>query len=287
MFTNTTIISISPEQFPERLKQINDPPKILYMRGGFPDEKCRFLAVVGARRFTPYGKQVCEELIAGLRGQSIVIVSGLALGIDSIAHRAALASGLKTVVVPGSGLSDNVLYPSANRALADKILESEGCLVSEFAPDFCATPWSFPQRNRIMAGLSDAVLVIEAEKKSGTLITAKLATEYNRDVLTVPGSIHSRNSEGPHLLLRLGAVPITKSDDILEALHLDIIAKPENKYVDCSQDEIRVIALLADPLSRDTLIERLGMPISNANVLLSVMELKDIIEEFMGEVHLK
>lgn len=281
------IRSLMPNDFPRRLREINDPPKKLYLRGTMPPEEAHFLAVVGARRYTPYGKDACERLIAGLAGQPIVIVSGLALGIDSIAHRAALSAGLATVAVPGSGLADDVLYPPANRHTAEKILEAGGALVSEFEPDFRATPYSFPQRNRVMAGLSDAVLVIEAEAKSGTLITAKLATGYNRDVLAVPGSIYARNSEGPHLLIRLGATPITKCEDILEALHIQAPTKPEDKYKDCSADEIKVVDLLHEPLRRDILIEKLNIGISQANILLSVMELKNLIEESMGEIRLK
>ncbi len=282
--------TLQPEEFPSRLRQIPDPPKRLYIEGELPTDECKFLAVVGARRFTPYGKEVCEKLIEGLRGHSIIIVSGLALGIDGIAHRAALAANLKTLAVPGSGLGRDVLYPSAHKNLAEKILASGGCLLSEFEPDFRATTYSFPLRNRIMAGLSDAVLIIEAEKKSGTLITSRLAADYNRDVLTVPGSIYAKNSEGPHLLLRLGATPITCSNDILEALHIPTVENTESsatKYSDCSADELKVVELLSSPLPRSTLIEKLGLPTSTVNIVLSVMELKGLVEESLGEIRLK
>src|SRR3989344_4618820 len=188
------------DQFPRRLREIPDPPEKLYMQGVLPSEEHKWLCVVGSRRYTNYGKEVCGKLIEGLRGYPVVIVSGLALGIDALAHRAALAANLPCVAVPGSGLSPHVLHPASNRRLADDILLSGGAMLSEFEPDFRPTLWSFPQRNRIMAGLSDAVLVIEAESKSGTLITSKLATEYNRDVFTLPGSIFSSTSAGPHML---------------------------------------------------------------------------------------
>lgn len=254
-----------------------------------PPEKYKHLCVVGARKYSEYGKQATEKLIAGLRGYPIVIISGLALGIDSIAHRAALTAGLLTMAVPGSGLGPRVLYPASHRQLADKIVEDGGCLLSEFEPDFRPTSYSFPQRNRIMAGLSDAVLVVEAELQSGTLITSKLATEYNRDVFTVPGSIFSRTSAGPHMLLRLGATPITSSVELLEALGFDgtLGLQPATpNYNECSPDEKKVIALLKNPLSRDEIIDALGIPASHVNILLSTMELKGLIKESLGNIHL-
>lgn len=278
------------KQLPKRLQEISDPPKKLYIRGNLPKEEYKWLAVVGARKNSQYGKDACEKLIAGLRGQPIVIVSGLAMGIDSIAHRSALDAGLVTIAVPGSGLDDKVLYPSLNKSLANKILESGGALLSEFEPNYKATIWGFPQRNRIMAGLSDAVLVIEAETKSGTLITSRLASEYNREVLTVPGSIFSRNSDGPNMLIRLGATPVRSSEDILEALGLlTDEAKQKSldlKYTDCSAEEMKIIDALANPLSRDDLARKLGIPVSELNTLLSILEIKGLIKESLGEIHL-
>lgn len=251
-----------------------------------PPEEHKWLCVVGSRRYSPYGKEVCEKLIAGLSNKPVVIVSGLALGIDSIAHRAALEAGLKCVVVPGSGISREVLYPVSNRRFADKIVDSGGCLISEFSPSFAATLWSFPQRNRIMAGLSDAVLVIEAEKKSGTLITARLASEYNRDVLAVPGSIFASSSEGPHLLMRLGATPVRNSGELLSALGLKGENTEKKNYDDCSPEEMEIIKLLKNPMERDALISASKLPISKTNAVLSLLEIKGLISETMGEMHL-
>ncbi|MEK7107695.1 MAG: DNA-processing protein DprA [Patescibacteria group bacterium] len=282
---------LKPEYWPPLLKEIPDPPEKLYIRGVVPDWNQKFLCVVGARRFTSYGKETCEKLITGLRGYPITIVSGLALGIDSIAHKAALAAGLKTLSVPGSGLASEAIHPRIHRVLADKIVEAGGALLSEFEPDFRATLWAFPQRNRIMAGLANATLVVEAEKKSGTLITAKLATDYNRDVLTIPGSIFSPNSEGPHLLIRLGATPITSPAELLEALGFKTEAKNSQAqlalaYADCSPDEKKILELLREPLARDILIGKLNFPASRINALLSVLEIKGLIKESMGELHL-
>jgi len=215
---NTEIKKLSKKEFPSQLFEIPEPPKEFFVRGEMPSNDSVLLTIVGSRKYSSYGRDACETLIAGLVGYDIVIVSGLALGIDTIAHKAALGAGLKTIAVPGSGLDDKVLYPSTNRLLAKDIIEKGGALLSEFAPDFRATIWGFPQRNRIMAGLSQATLVIEAEEKSGTLITARLALDYNRDVLAVPGSILSQGSRGTNQLLRQGATPITSSEDLLGAL---------------------------------------------------------------------
>lgn len=278
---------LSPEQFPPLLREINDPPEQLFVRGALPPEDAKLLCVVGARKYTSYGKDVCEKLIAGLRGFPIVIVSGLALGIDSIAHRAALAAGLTTLAVPGSGLNPDVLYPSAHRGLAEEIVAQGGALVSEFEPDFRATPWSFPQRNRIMAGLSHAVLVVEAQQKSGTLITARLAAEYNRDVLVVPGSIFSENSAGPHMLLRIGATPITAAADILEALGFDRETDPsqrDQEIKSCSAEEKQVLQALTEPRTRDELCKILNVSARELNARISLLEIKGIIRESLGKI---
>lgn len=288
MFRDFEIEIIDTHDFP-LLSEIPDAPEKLYVLGKLPSPDTKLLAVVGSRKYTQYGKDVCEQLIAGLRGYNIAIVSGLALGIDSIAHRAALDAGLKTIAVPGSGLDASVLYPSSHKQLAEKILEAGGALISEFEPKFRATPYSFPQRNRIMAGMSHAVLVIEAEIKSGTLITSKFATEYNRDVLTVPGSIFSQNSAGPNILIRLGATPVTKSEDILEVLGFKINEIPQNlelKYADSSEEELLVVKILIEPLPKDELIRRMKLSVSKASSVISIMEIKGLIVESMGEIRL-
>lgn len=275
-----------PQNFPRRLREITDPPKKLYVQGTLPPEDHKWLAVVGSRKYTNYGKEACEKLTLGLAGYPVVIVSGLALGIDALAHRAALDAKLPCVAVPGSGLDPKILYPSTNRRLADEILKTGGALLSEFEPDFRATAWGFLQRNRIMAGLSDAVLVIEAEQRSGSLVTSKFATEYNRDVFTVPGSIFSSSSTGPHMLIKLGATPITSPADLLEALGFKSNEKVACDYSDCTPEEKKVIELLAESLPRDDLIDALDIPINQANALLSLMELKGLIKESTGEIHL-
>lgn len=288
------IQKMSRKDWPPLLEEINQKPEKLFYAGKVPDWKRKLLCIVGARKNTSYGKEAIETLMEGLRGYPITIVSGLALGIDSIAHKAALKNNLPTIAVPGSGISLEVLHPQSHVLLAQEIVREGGTIMNEFDPEFKATYWSFPQRNRIMAGMSNATLVIEAEKKSGTLITARLATEYNRDVLALPGSIFNTTSEGPHMLIKLGAAPIRESDDILEALHLE--KTPENpksedeKYFDCSEKEMLIIHMLSEPLERDEILRQASalhqIPISETQTILSLLELKGLIKEALGEIRL-
>lgn len=308
------ITTLQKEQFPLLLKEIPHCPKSLYIQGatlGSLNSQSKFLCVVGARKYSEYGKRACQELILGLKDYPVVIVSGLAIGIDCIAHQSALDAGLRTISIPGSGLNKDVLYPKSNRNLGGKILESGNTLLSEYEPDARSEPWMFPQRNRIMAGISHATLIVECEKKSGTLITARLATDYNREVMAVPGSIFSDRSAGPHMLIDTGAKLITSSKDILETLGFkipeEVILKTpaenemnsqkniqennqkklELKYQVCSVDEKRVLDLLRnspEPMSKDELVRALQISVSSANVLLIMMEIKGIIKENNGEI---
>lgn len=284
------IKKLAKEYWPIGLDEIPQPPLELYILGEFPEEDLIYLCVVGSRKFTSYGREACEKLIAGLKGYPIAIVSGFAIGIDTIAHKKALEVGLKTLVFPGSGLGKDAIYPKTNIKIMEEVINKGGCFISEYEPDFKATTWSFPMRNRLMAGISKAVLVIEAEEKSGTMITARLATEYNKDVLAIPGPIFSPNSKGTNKLLRLGATPITNSLELLEALGFET-EQDENiqqkLFEDLSEEEKKVIKILREPKPRDELIHELSMPIQQANSLLSVMEIKNIIKEELGEIRLK
>ena len=284
------IREMKKKEFPPQLLQIPQPPEKLFIRGELPGPETKLLCVVGSRRYTNYGKEACEKLIAGLRGYDVAIVSGLAIGIDSIAHQVAINTGLKTITVPGSGLGVSSIHPIAHVGLAKRILDSGGCMLSEYEADFKSTLYSFPQRNRIMAGLSCAVMVIEAEIRSGTLITSRMATDYNKDVLTVPGNIFSKTSEGPHMLIRLGATPITKPEELIEALGFknknEAPRNLELEYNECSPEEKKVIAILREPTEKDALLRGLDMPMGQANAVLSIMELKGLIKETLGEIHL-
>lgn len=283
------IKKLPKSKFPKALLEIPEPPETLWTIGDLPKEKLTYLCVVGSRKYTSYGKEACEKIISGLKGYPVAIVSGFAMGIDTIAHKRAMEVGLKTIVFPGSGLSDSVIYPKMNTRLISEIIKSGGCLLSEFEPDFKATQWSFPMRNRLMAGISSAVLVIEAQEKSGTLITARLATEYNRDLLAVPGSIFSLNSKGTNKLIRQGATPVTSAEDVLEALGFTLPEKEDKQkklFEDLSPEEKKVVGFLREPISRDDLIRLIKMPTAEANALLSVMEIKELIKEELGELKL-
>ncbi len=277
---------LSASDFPPLLSEIPGPPKQLYLRGALPSFEKKWLAVVGSRACTDYGRRALHYLIEGLRGYPIVIVSGLAYGIDAEAHRSAIDCDLETVAVPGSGLDWNVLYPRAHVNLAREIVERGGALLSEEAPTARSMDYMFPKRNRLMAGMSHATLVIEAKEKSGSLITAKLAADFNRELLVVPGSIFSEESSGTHLFLKLGATAITRPDDILAAL--GITKREESSLArmreDLSDEEKRVFSIIASPLAREELIEALEMPIMDANVLLSTMEIKGLIIEELGVI---
>ena len=281
------VVKLSHDEFPKGLLEIPHPPKQLFIRGKLPSENLIYLAVVGSRNHTTYGKDVCEKLIEGLKGYPIVIVSGLALGIDSIAHKTALKNKITTIAFPGSGIDNSALHPKQNISLAQDIVDNGGCLISEMKPDEKATLYSFPQRNRLMAGISKAVLIIEAEEKSGTLITARMALDYNRDVLVVPGSIISPNSKGTNHLINQGATPVSSSKDILEALGFNIEEiQDTNKYEGCSKEEMMIIELLREPMPRDELIQNLNIDISKINSLLSIMEIKELIKEEYGDIRL-
>lgn len=281
------IVKLKHEEIPKPLLEIPHPPKVLYRRGNLPHPDLIYLTVVGSRKYTSYGRDICEKLIKGLSGYPIVIVSGLAMGIDTIAHRAALDTGLTTISFPGSGLDNSVLHPKSNIKLAQEIVDAGGCLISEMRPDEKATLYSFPQRNRLMAGISKAILIIEAEEKSGTLITARMGLDYNRDILAVPGSVFSSNAKGTNNLIRQGATPITTSEELLEALGFVIEKNETNekeRYENCSEEEKKILDILREPIERDELIRQSKMDISKANALISIMEIKDLIKEEFGEI---
>ena len=277
------IKTLKLKQFPKLLHEIPSPPKELYLIGDLPPEELFYLAVVGTRRFSNYGKEACERIINGLAGHNFVIVSGLAIGIDSIAHRAALQNKLLTIAVPGSGLNDSVLHPHSNRRLAKEIVQAGGCLVSEFPPKMPAGLHTFPQRNRIIAGLCSGVLIVEAPEKSGALITARFALDFNRDVFAIPGSIFNENSVGTNRLIKMGAIPVVSADDILEVYGIEVESK--NLKFNFSPLEEKVLSALSEPTQKDELIRKLGMPAQEINPILTMMQINGIIKESGGEIY--
>lgn len=210
-------VKIEDSSYPSLLREINNPPKILYYIGEWPSDNLFPLAVVGSRESDAYGKMVIENILNDKILDQIVVVSGLAKGIDAAAHKTAK----KTIAVLGTGLDENSFYPKENLELYHQIIKSGGLIISEFPVGTKAKPQNFPIRNRIIAGLSQATLVIQAKIKSGALITARLAAEEGREVLAVPGSIFAELSAGPHLLISQGAIPVTNSLELADILNLN------------------------------------------------------------------
>lgn len=265
------VITLKDEIYPELLKQIYDPPAVLFVRGVLPSSEKKHLAVVGSRKASNYGLRVTEDLIHPAAKAGVVIVSGLAYGIDAHAHDAAIRANGCTVAVLGSGVDHESIYPSSNRALASKIIAHGGALISEF---FIGTPplkHHFPLRNRIIAGLCHGTLVIEAAQKSGSLVTAKSAMDSNRDVYAVPGSIHSPLSEGTNELIKSGAVPITKPEDLFG---IEPMPEPESSFVPKNDQQTSIWSKLSTaPIHVDELIRSTQLP---AHTLLSELTLMEM-----------
>ncbi|MBN1367292.1 MAG: DNA-processing protein DprA [Dehalococcoidales bacterium] len=274
---NVQVFTYHDNSYPMRLKEIYDYPPIIYVRGSLlpQDELC--VAVVGTRKATAYGRQVTEEIVADLARNKITIASGLARGIDSIAHRTALNAGGRSIAVCGCGL-DNV-YPPENAGLAHQLTE-QGCLISEYTLGTQPKAEYFPRRNRILSGISMGVLVIEAGESSGAIITANNALEQNRDVFAVPGSIFSPTSVGTNWLIQQGAKLVRRYTDILEELNLITVAhQMEMKEVLPTTDTEAVLIkqLSAEPSHIDEVCRNSGLPISTVSSTLAMMELKGMV----------
>jgi DNA processing protein len=265
----------SDSRFPQRLKAIFDPPPALYLRGSGDPELLarRAVAVVGARSCSPYGAQVARMLGRELTAAGLLVVSGLARGIDGEAHRGALEAGAPTVGVLGCGIDRD--YPAVNATLSRR-MEEEGLVVSEYEAGIEPAPWRFPARNRIIAGLCEAVVVVEARERSGALITADFALEEGREVFAVPGEITSALSAGSNALLKLGASPLTGAGDVLDALGIDRAATQADPEV--SQDAERVLALVRDgAAAADELTTRASLDAGAVSVALTELELAGLV----------
>ena len=266
-------------EYPSRLKEIYDYPPILYVRGSLLPEDEWCLAVVGTRRATVYGRQVAEELVADLARSKITIVSGLARGIDSVAHQSALEVGGRSIAVFGCGL--DMVYPRENASLARKIRE-QGALVSEYPLGTKPRAENFPRRNRIMSGLSLGVLVIEADKTSGAMISVRLALEQNRGVFVIPGSILSPQSSGTNYLIQEGAKLVQDYTDILEELNLMAVAHQMEikEVIPASDIETQLLKQLgAEPDHIDEVCRKSSLSISQVSSTLAMMELKGLVRQ--------
>ncbi len=265
--------------YPSRLKEIYDYPPLLYVRGSLLPEDEWCLAVVGTRRATVYGRQVTEEIVADLAQNKITIVSGLAKGIDSVAHHSALDAGGRTIAVFACGL--DTVYPSENANLARRIIQ-QGALISEYPLGTRPRADNFPRRNRIMSGLSLGVLVVEAGDASGAMITARLALEQNREVFATPGSILSPTSRGTNHLIQEGAKLVRNYTDILEELNLTVVARQmEMKEVIPASDTESLLLkqLSAEPIHIDEVCRSSGLPVSTVTSTLTMMELKGLVKQ--------
>lgn len=281
-----TTITIHEREFPGRLREIHVPPKQISVWGAIP-KTANVLGIVGTRRCTAYGEEIVKKIVAGLAPHNFTIVSGLALGIDTIVHKAALENNVPTVAVLGSGLSRNVLYPKQNIRLAEEIVAKGGAIISEYENDALATTWSFPQRNRIISGLSSAILVVEAPEKSGALNTAKFALDQNRDVCAIPGSLFSPNSVGSNRLIKQGANVITSAEDILRLYNIEVDEKEENATLDnVSDEEKNILSIMVEPMDVDMIIRKSKITASNAHAIIGLMEIRGIIKK-IGNDYIK
>ena len=274
------------KDFPPLLKEIPDKPKMLYLRGEMPPKGHKYLCVVGSRATSIYGRRVCQQLIAGLAGYPVVIVSGMALGIDSEAHKAAMDVGLHTIAVLPSSCDDASIYPSTNKPIAQRILARGGALLSEDEGPHKAAIYDFPKRNRISAGMSHCALIVEAGEKSGTLITARLALDYNREVLAIPHELGRETGAGVNRLIREGATLVRTADDILQALGIKPLDTPKQAALptDLTQAEVKTLHALVEPLVRDELIENSGLSAQEANIALSSLLIRGLIVERLGKI---
>ena len=272
-------IALQDKDYPAILKEIHDPPKQLYIKGEIINQDKVAVAVVGTRKYSQYGKQVVYDIAGKLAKLGITIVSGLASGIDTFAHRAALENNGRTIAVLGTSMDKKSFYPSSNYSLSEKIAKN-GAVITEYPPGTRGTQFTFPERNRIVSGLSLGVVVVEAPEQSGALITAALALEQNREVFAIPGSIYNENSKGTNQLIKMGAKLVIDVEDILEELNLSHLMekpkrkeyKPENK-----EEEIIISFLSAQPTHIDEIIKMSKLNTSTVNSILMILEMKGVI----------
>lgn len=284
-----SIWTLLPEDddFPVLLKNSSDPPEVLFVRGTLPKDIA--IAVVGSRKVTSYGQQAVARLVTPLAEAGIVIVSGLALGIDGFVHRACLDADGTTVAFLATGVDAPSVYPREHARLAETIIEKGGCLISESPPGTQGFKHLFPLRNRLIASFALATVVVEATKESGSLITARLALEENREVLAVPGPITQAQSAGTNHLLKLGAKVCTDAEDILDALRLDrpdLVIKARSQLPSTPEDEA-FLALLSQPCHVDTLAALAKSPVAHVSSQLSILELKGLAQHLGGQIWAK
>ena len=278
------VLTWMDDAYPQRLKEIEQPPPVLYIRGELSPEDTWAVAIVGTRRVTPYGRQITEEISNHLAVNGVTIVSGLARGVDAIAHNAAVRAGGRTLAVLGSGVDR--IYPPENRALAEKIME-HGAVLSDYVPGTPPESSNFPPRNRIISGLSMAVVVIEAGETSGALITAEFAAEQGREIFAVPGNILAPQSKGTNKLIQRGALPLLSASDIMQALDLTRVGqhKAARKVLPADEVEAKLLETMGEePLHVDEIRNQTGLPVEKVSATLVMMELKGMVRQ-VGNMH--
>lgn len=281
-------ITINDENYPENLKNLTDAPQILYLRGKLSKNDVNSVAIVGSRKMTSYGREVSQNLAAELASLGITIVSGLAFGVDLEAHGAALDAGGRCIAVLASGV--DTITPRSNEWLGLKIIKSGGAVISEFPPGTTAQRHFFPFRNRIISGLSKAVIVVEGMLKSGTIYTAKHAAEQGRSVFAVPGQITSPMSQASHYLIKNGAKMVTSVSDILEEMDLQLKVDKEvvDKIMPSDELEGKLMEILErEPLHLDEVARITGLQVNEVSGKLTVMELKGMVRNMGGGVYKK
>lgn len=286
---NVSVRWFQQDNYPERLKNCTDAPIILYYSGNADLSPEKVVAVIGTRKYTDYGQRACENLIEGLAGTGILITSGLAHGIDTIAHKAALKQGLPTVGVLGLGMDK--MYPAANRKLAAEMKENGG-LLTEYPSGTPGDKGNFPMRNRIVAGMSDVTVVVESDIKGGALITAKLADSYNRDVAAIPGRVFDSKSSGCNELIRTNmANMITSADDLMELMNWKSSAKPKQVqkqlFINLAPEEQVIYDALSakDQLHADELLHQCNMTNSKLAATLLGMEMQGLVKALPGKYY--
>jgi len=287
---NILAFSIQDEEYPALLKQIPDSPYIIYMRGNLDCLNLPMVAIVGSRKLTEYGNRVARGFARDLANSGICIVSGLAFGVDACAHLGALDAKGKTIAVLGNSLDNESIGPRSNFQLAEEILNNDGLLISEFPIKTAGAVWTFPSRNRIMAGMSSGTLVVEAAAKSGSLITANLALDYNRDVYAVPGQIFSPQSEGTNALIKAGAKMVTFCKDILEELKIEQTTRPTEQIVaiELFGDEEKIHSILShEALHIDRIGKLTKLETATVSGVLTILEIKGLVKNIGGQNYIK
>lgn len=284
------IINITQENYPPLLKQIATPPALLYYRGNLSLLNDKFaLAVVGTRKISSYGKHACEQLIPELVNKGFTIVSGLAHGIDALAHELTLQNDGRTIAVLGSDIDQRSIYPAKNRSLAQRIIEQNGLIISEYPPGSTPQPFHFPVRNRIISGITLGTLIIEADIDSGSLITAQTALDENREVFAVPGPIYSQMSRGTNLLIQKGAKLVACANDISEEFNLGSIQnyRKIQKSLLYSPAEEKILDGLITAKTIDDLVEQTALPVSEVSSSLVMLEMKGAIKNMGNQTYIK